>query len=226
MRTGFHNDLEWLEERAEEALGMARDALETVLAAVAESSEPLADAVIEGDDRIDNINHLIQSETLGIIARQAPVASDLRLLTGLGYMATHIERMGDCSVNIAKLVKLAGPVAYSPDIVRRLVAMGNALLLMIDQASRAFAARDVELARNLAERDDPIDEANRLIFQVAVGPEIPTEARPWAGYMLLCGRALERLGDHIVDLGEQIAFIVTGEFEEFTDASHAVLRDE
>lgn len=220
MREGFHNDLDWLTERTEEALGIARDQLELTVEAVVERDPALADAVIAGDDKLDQAYQTIHSEMLGVVARQAPVAGDLRLLTGLGFMAMHIERMGDGCVNVAKLAKLAGPYVYPVDISARIAVMGHSLLQMIDQSARAFEQRDVQLARDLVRLDDAIDDANLAIFDTATGPLLPQEARAWAGYMMLIGRAMERVGDHIVDLGEQIAFIVTGEFQEFTDASH------
>jgi phosphate transport system protein len=199
---------------------MARDAVEMTVEAIVERDPELADQVIAGDDRLDAMYQTIHTEMLGIIARQAPVAGDLRLLTGLGYMAIHIERMGDGCVNIAKLTKLAGPDVHATDLPARTASMGKDLISMIDQAARAFDKRDIELALELVRMDDRIDESNRRIFHTAVSPDLPGEIRQWAGYMLLIGRAMERIGDHIVDLGEQIAFIVTGEFREFTDASH------
>lgn len=220
MRESFQHDLEWLVQRTEEALQLVRDAVEKTVEAIVERDAEFADEIIAGDDRIDALYQTIHSEMLGVIARQAPVASDLRLLTGLGYMAIHIERMGDGCVNIAKLVKLAGPHVYPTDLPARLAAMGKDLITMIDHAARAFKERDVALAHELVRLDDAVDEANRRIFEIAVGPQMPQEIRHWAGYMLLIGRAMERIGDHAVDLGEQIAFIVTGEFHEFTDASH------
>lgn len=220
MRDSFQNDLDWLVQRTDESLGLVRAAVSKTVDALVERDAALADEVIAGDDQIDTLFQTIHSEMLGVIARQAPVASDLRLLTGLGYMAIHIERMGDGCVNIAKLVKLAGVNVYPSDLTVRIAAMGKDLIAMIDQASRAFAQRDVEMALELVRLDDSIDEGNLRVFQTAVGAQMPPEMREWAGYMLLISRAMERIGDHAVDLGEQIAFIVTGEFREFTDASH------
>ncbi len=220
MRDSFQNDLDWLVQRTEESLALVRSAVERTVEAIVERDAELADQIIAGDDKIDAIYQTIHSEMLGVIARQAPVASDLRLLTGLGYMAIHIERMGDGCVNIAKLVKLAGTQVYPTDLTARIATMGKDLITMIDQAARAFHDRNVELALDLVRLDDAVDEGNRRVFNIAVGPQLPPEIRQWAGYMLLIGRAMERIGDHAVDLGEQIAFIVTGEFREFTDASH------
>lgn len=220
MRDSFQNDLDWLVQRTDEALGLVRDAVAKTVDALVERDAAVADQVIAGDDRIDALYQTIHSEMLGVIARQAPVASDLRLLTGLGFMAIHIERMGDGCVNIAKLTKLAGTNVYPFDLTVRIAAMGKDLIAMIDQASRAFEQRDVEMAFELVRLDDVIDDGNLRVFQAAVGAQMPPEMRQWAGYMLLISRAMERIGDHIVDIGEQIAFIVTGEFREFTDASH------
>lgn len=220
MRESFQNDLDWLVQRTEDSLALVRRAVEQTVEAIVERDADLADQIIAGDDQIDEIYHTIHSEMLGVIARQAPVASDLRLLTGLGYMAIHIERMGDGCVNIAKLVKLAGTQVYPTDLTARVASMAKDLITMIDQAGRAFRERNVELALDLVRLDDAVDEGNRRVFYTAVGPQLPPEIRQWAGYMLLIGRAMERIGDHSVDLGEQIAFIVTGEFREFTDASH------
>lgn len=220
MRTSFHRDISWLEQRTAFALTIARDAIEQVAESLIEHDLALADAVIREDDRLDAIYLEIQNEMFSIIARQAPVAGDLRRLMAYGNMSTHIERMGDGCVNAAKMIKLAGPEIYPYDITARLAATAKDLLAMTDQAARAFADHNVELAIDLERLDDAIDDANRRVFQVAVGAEIPAELREWAGYMLLMARAFERTGDHIVDLGEQIAFVVTGEFREFTDASH------
>ncbi|MFY9487125.1 MAG: phosphate signaling complex protein PhoU [Solirubrobacterales bacterium] len=220
MRDSFQNDLDWLVQRTDEALALARVAVSQTVEAIVERDAELADRIIADDDKLDAVYQSIHSELLGVIARQAPVAGDLRLLTGLGYMAVHIERMGDGCVNIAKLVKLAGPYIYPTDLPARIAAMGKDLIAMIDQAARAFHDRDVTRALDLVRMDDSIDDGNRRVFETAVGPTLPAEIRQWAGYMLLIGRAMERIGDHVVDLGEQIAFIVTGEFREFTDASH------
>lgn len=217
MRKNFQRDLSWLESRTEEALGLARDALELTVQAIIDRDPTLADEVIAGDDKLDELYQTIHNEMLGIIARQAPVASDLRLLTGLGFMAMHIERMGDACVNVAQLLKLAGPGIYPLDISMRVASMGQMLLTMIDQTTQAFLLKDLYLAHDLVRLDDGVDDANLRVFQEAVGPTVPPEARAWAGYMMLTARAFERLGDHIVDLGEQIAFIVTGEFREFAD---------
>lgn len=220
MRNSFQRDIAWLEERTSHALMIARDAIEQIAEAVIERDLELADSVIAEDDKLDAVYREIQEEMLSIIARQAPVASDLRMLMGLGYMSTHIERIGDGCVNAAKMIKLGGPDAQPFDITARLAGMAKDVLRMVDMASRSFAERNVELALELVRLDDAVDEANRRVFQEAVGPAIPDALREWAGYMLLTARALERMGDHIVDVGEQISFIVTGEFHEFTDASH------
>ncbi|MGH2925791.1 MAG: phosphate signaling complex PhoU family protein, partial [Solirubrobacterales bacterium] len=133
----------------------------------------------------------------------------------------NIERMGDQCVNIAKLIPIAGhePPA-DEELLGYLVSMGKAIRVQIRQAKRAFAERDVEMARDLVREDDVIDDLNRDCFQraIEIGDEI--DRREWAMTMMLVARALERIGDNAVDVGEQVAFLVTGLFREFEDASH------
>ena len=220
MRESYQHDLTYLEGRTREAIAAARDALEQLVEAVIERDTEIIAEVIADDDRLDELYQEIHREMLAIIARQAPVAGDLRLLTGLGMMGLHLERVGDSCVNIAKMLQLAGDGGPENDLLARFAAIGKELISMLDQAGLALQQRDVALAVDLVERDDEIDRANRRIFELATLAELPEDARQWAGCMLLIGRSFERIGDHIVDLGELIAFIVTGTFEEFSDASH------
>src|SRR5665647_1408841 len=173
MRNSFQDDLEALEVQTADALMIARDALEQTVEALIERDDSLASAVIAGDDKLDDLYQEIHTDMLSVIARQAPVAGDLRLLTGLGFMAVHIERMGDGCVNIAKLLRLAGPESHSADLTARVATMGKDLIAMLDQAARAFEGRDVELATELADLDDAIDEANLKVFKTACSEQVP-----------------------------------------------------
>jgi phosphate transport system protein len=98
--------------------------------------------------------------------------------------------------------------------------MGKAIRVQIRQAKRAFADRNVEMARDLVREDDVIDNLNRDCFQRAIEIGDEHDRREWAMTMMLVARALERIGDNAVDVGEQVAFLVTGLFREFEDASH------
>jgi phosphate transport system protein len=108
----------------------------------------------------------------------------------------------------------------SEEIVSRLDRMGEVARHQITQAKQAFSLRDVDLARDLVRQDDELDRLNREIFRIAIDIGVDPDTREWAMYMMLVARALERIGDNTVDIGEQVAFVVTGLFREFEDASH------
>jgi phosphate transport system protein len=133
----------------------------------------------------------------------------------------NIERMGDQCVNVAKLIPIAGHEAPADEqILHNLVRMGRSVRAEITQAKRAFRDRDVDLARDLVRLDDVVDDLNRDCFHLAIEIGDDHDRREWAMAMMLVARALERMGDNAVDIGEQVAFVVTGLFQEFEDASH------
>jgi phosphate transport system protein len=140
------------------------------------------------------------------------------------HVNLHLERMADYCVTIAKLVKLTRGAPGEPTMIEELQEMGRRAEEMIQVALESFARRDVISATSLVQLDEVINRANRRVtHQVLVAGSDPA-LREWGLRMLLVSRALERIGDHAVDIGEQTAFLVTGEFQEFTDASHPVSR--
>ena len=149
------------------------------------------------------------------------MATDLRLIAALLHLMKAIERMGDQCVNIAKLIPIAGHEPPADErIVKDITTMSKQVQTQISQAKRAFEARDVEMARDLARQDDVVDNLNKEIFRIALEIGDDHDRREWAMTMILVARAIERIGDNCVDIGEQVAFIVTGLFREFQDASH------
>jgi phosphate transport system protein len=220
-RTHFQEELESLEHMALGGLDMVVSALERALEAVEHHDSELAAMVIGDDDRIDGRYLEVHQGLLSLIALQAPVATDLRLVSALLHVIHHVERMGDQCVNVAKLVPLAGhdPPA-DPAMVERLAAMGRAAREVVIQAKQAFERRDVGLAHDLVRADDEIDRLNRECFQLALEIGDDADRREWAMHMMLVARNIERIGDNAVDIGEQTAFVVTGLFREFEDASH------
>jgi phosphate transport system protein len=132
-----------------------------------------------------------------------------------------MERMGDQCVNVAKLIPLVGHDPPADDrIVRDLTTMGRQVKTQLVQAKRAFIERDVEMARDLVRQDDVVDNLNKQIFRIAIEIGDDADRREWAMTMILAARAIERIGDNCVDIGEQVVFVVTGLFREFQDASH------
>jgi phosphate transport system protein len=220
-RVHYQEELENLEKQALGGLDLVVATLDRTIEAAEHQDVELAELVIADDDRIDGRYLEVHQAILTLLATQAPVATDLRLISALLHVMKNMERMGDQCVNIAKVIPIAGhePPA-DEEMVRDIVTMGRQARSLITQAKRAFADRDVELARDLVRQDDVIDNLNREVFNLALQVGDTQDRREWAMTMMLVARALERVGDNAVDIGEQVAFVVTGLFREFEDASH------
>ena len=222
-RSHFQDELADLERQALGGLGMVVTALDRALETVQHQDVELASMVIADDDRIDGRYLEVHQGILSLLALQAPVAGDLRLVAALLHVIKHIERMGDQCVNMAKLVPLAGhePPADA-GLLGAIHQMGAAARQLVVQAGQAFSNRDAGLAQDLVRQDDEIDRLNREVFHTALEIGDDADRREWAMHMMLVGRCIERIGDNAVDIGEQTAFVVTGLFREFEDASHPV----
>jgi phosphate transport system protein len=219
-RHRYHEELDRIERSALESLDMVAESLEQATAALRDRDMVLATRVISGDDRIDDRYLEIHQEALSLIAREAPVATDLRLIAAILHTMRHVERMGDQCVNICKLVPLAGhepPV--EAEILARIEEMSRRLNTQINDAKRCFSERSLGLAELVARSDAEINRLNREIFRIALEVGSDFDTREWAMLMMLAARSLERIGDNAVDICEQVAYIVTGEFREFSDAS-------
>ena len=224
-RTRFQEELHGLEEHALGGLDLVVEALDRTLEALEHQDVELAGLVIADDDRIDGRYLEVHQGLLSLMALQAPVASDLRLVASLLHVIKHIERMGDQCVNICKLIPLSGHDAPADhDLVERIERMGALVRSLVTQSRQGFALRDVQLAEDLVRQDAEINQLNREIFSLALECGEDADRREWASYMMLVARSLERIGDNAVDIGEQTAFVVTGLFREFSDASHAPAR--
>jgi phosphate transport system protein len=221
IRVQYREELQQLEERALDGLDLVVAALERTVEAVQHQDVELAELVIADDDVIDGRYLEVHQAILTLLATQAPVATDLRLIAALLHVMKNVERMGDQCVNIAKLIPIAGHEPPADEqMLNNLVTMGKALPAQIKQAKRAFLERDINMARDLVRQDDVIDNLNKECFHRAIEIGDEHDRREWAMTMMLVARALERIGDNAVDVGEQVAFLVTGLFREFEDASH------
>jgi phosphate transport system protein len=221
VRVHYHEELEQLEHRALDGLDLVVASLDRTVEAVQHQDTELAELVIDDDDMIDGRYLEIHQSILNLLATQAPVASDLRLIAALLHVMKSMERMGDQCVNIAKLIPVTGHDPPADDaMLADILNMGKGVREQLRQAKRAFADRDVGLARDLVRQDDVVDNLNRGVFQRAIEIGDDHDRREWAMTMILVARAIERIGDNAVDIGEQVAFIVTGLFREFEDASH------
>ncbi|HEV2791438.1 MAG TPA: phosphate signaling complex protein PhoU [Solirubrobacterales bacterium] len=221
VRVHYQEELERLEASALGGLDLVSAALERTMEAVARQDVELAQIVIADDDRIDGRYLEVHQSLITLLATQSPVATDLRLISALLHVLKSIERMGDQCVNVCKVIPLAGNEApVDPEMVELILTMGERTRPLISQAKRAFEERNVEMARDLVRRDDAVDQLNRECFGLALRLGDDADQREWAMTMLLSARAIERVADNAVDIGEQVAFVVTGLFREFSDASH------
>jgi phosphate transport system protein len=221
IRVEYQEELERLEASALGGLDLVSAALSRTLEAVEHQDVELAQIVVADDDRIDGRYLEVHQALITLLATQSPVATDLRLISALLHVLKNIERMGDQCVNICKLIPLTGNEPPSDqEMVKLILAMGGQTKTLISQAKRSFAGRDIELAQDLVRQDDVVDNLNRECFRLALEIGDDADKREWAMTMLLGARAIERIGDNAVDIGEQVAFVVTGLFQEFEDASH------
>ena len=219
VRLGFHDELKGAEDDLLAQGTLIAAQLERVLGALATRDAEVAQAVIDGDDPVDELYIKGQTTILNLLALQAPVATDLRLVSAILHSNMHLERMGDLCVNIAKFVLNRHP--YPPDspMLDRLQEMGARAADMLQTSMAAFSQRSLELAEQLPVKDDVLDRLNRGMLDSLREYAGDEDAFEWATNVILVARYLERFGDHAVDVGEQIAFLVTGVFREFTDAS-------
>jgi phosphate transport system protein len=220
-RLHYQEDLERLESRALEGLDLVVQALDRTIEAVQHQDTELAQLIIAEDDVLDGRYLEVHQRLLTMIATQAPVASDLRLISALLHVMKNMERMGDQCVNIAKMLPILGHEPPADErMLKNIFTMGKQVRSLVTQVKRAFADRDMDLARDLVRQDDVVDNLNKECFQIAIEIGDDHDRREWAMTMILVARALERIGDNAVDIGEQVAYVVTGLFREFEDASH------
>lgn len=212
MREGFRQEMKDLKA---EVHGIGLSVTEMMSASVkslVEGDVDAADKVIASDDDIDRRCLGIEEHSLKVIATQSPVARDLRLLYSLTYMAWHLERMADLSVNIAKAAKRTASRRGPQTLYDLIQAQGNLVRLVLDATMEAFEKRDLELARKLEDLDEPIDHLYKQFFR-ELGRLQDEDDIEWASSMVLASRYLERIADNAVDIGERIAYLVTGEFD-------------
>jgi len=220
MRISLQEDLDSITANLLEEGDLVLRSLRGALNALREADTELADEVIAFDDEVDRRYLAIEQGIEVLLACQTPVAVDLRLVLAMLHANLHLERMADYCVTIAKLTKLVAGVEPEARMIQAFEEMGARAEEMIRVALDSFVARDVDEASSLVDLDELIDRANRRVVRhvLELGPD--PALSEWGLRMIVVSRCLERIGDHAVDIGEQTAYLVTGEFREFTDASH------
>lgn len=226
-RAQFHEDLEALELQLLTMGELAAVAVRKAVDALLEHDDEKAKAVIAGDDEVDELFLSIDQGVFSLLALQAPVASDLRLMSVLMHSSGHLERIADQAVNIAKLFEITRELPTSQAILQMIGEMGDVSVSMVRSAMDALRRRDLAACERLPEMDDPVDRLNRHMHLEVAKLADDARALDWGMHMNMVARALERVGDNAVDIGEQVEFLLTGEYREFTDASETgVITDE
>ncbi len=220
MRVTLQEELDTLQASLSEEHELVLRALRGSINALRESDPELADEVIAFDDEVDALYLAIEQGIESLLARQTPVAVDLRFVLAVLHSNLHLERMADLCVTIAKLTKLAHGLPPDSTLIEGFDEMASRAEEMIRVALDSFINRDIAGAESLVGLDELIDRTNRRVAKHILELGGDPERREWGLRMLLISRCLERVGDHAVDIGEQVAYLVTGEFREFTDASH------
>ena len=219
-RQHFHEQLEALEQEIQDMSAAAQDLFDLSIGTIGGSNRADCQRVIAGDDAVDNYFMAIEQGIMDLFALQAPVASDLRLLTAILHIDLHLERVGDMAVAIATNVDASWGLPRNTQVVQRLQEMGNLALQMQAAAMDALARRDLELCRRLTVMDERIDRLHRGTMNEILTQSSERDMLEWGIRMHVVSREIERVGDHAVDIGEQVAYVITGVFVEFTDASH------
>ena len=220
MRVTFQEELDRLEANLQEESELVLRSLRGAINALEQQDTELADEVIAFDDEVDARYLDISQGIEQLLARQTPVAIDLRLVLAVLHINLGLERMADLCVTIAKLTKLTARLEPDEELVEAFEEMGSRGEEMLRVAMTSFADRDLTGAESLVDLDELIDRANRRVVKHVLELGNDPALREWGLRMIVVSRCLERVGDHAVDIGEQTAYLVTGEFREFTDASH------
>ncbi len=219
-RQAFHEELDSIELEVLVEGELAERAIDRAVTALVTGDADLAHRVIAEDDAVDERYLSVERRILEVLALQTPVAGDLRRLSAILHINLHLERIGDQAVNAAKIFLSVRDLPAGTTVLSHLNEMGDMVRAMIRTALASLRDRDLELALTLTVMDDPVDRLNMGMYREVAALASDPQMLEWGLRMNVLARQLERVGDNAVDIGEQVAFLLTGEFREFTDASH------
>ena len=217
-RDRFHDTLERLEADVQAQGALVRAALARATRGLVTGDAALCGAVVAGDDEVDRRYLEIERRVVELLGRNAPVASDLRLLTAILHINLHLERIGDMAVNVAWLGQAVAGAPRGGRWIRHLEQMSDTAVWMVELAMQAFGARNAQESQRIPTLDDRVDELNRSLLAAMLAPGQPLDQLAWVVHLHDAGRQLERAADHAVDIAEQVWFLVTGELQEFDSA--------
>ena len=225
MRDAFHEDLDRISDQLVEMTRLVSSAMSRATTALLDADITLAEQVIENDARIDALREELDMRAIDLLARQQPVATDLRIVVTAMRMSSDIERMGDLARHVAKVARLRYPEsAVPPELRSTFREMGHVAERIVEKAGSVIAARDVDAAREIARDDDAMDELHRHLFATVTSPAW-AHGTETAVDITLLGRYYERFADHAVSVAERVVWIVTGEWGADTEGSHEDAED-
>jgi phosphate transport system protein len=211
MRDSYHEELDDINACLVEMANSVGSQMSTATTALLDADVALADLVIAGDDAIDATRENIEQRTFTLLARQQPVAGDLRTITTAMRIVSDLERMGDLAAHIAKVARMRFPDHAVPQEVRpAFLEAGNVAELLITKTATVIAKRDVEAARELETDDDAMDRIHRGLFRQLLSDDWPYGIESAIDVTLL-GRYYERFADHAVSVARRVCYLVTGE---------------
>ncbi|MEU4802371.1 phosphate signaling complex protein PhoU [Actinosynnema sp. NPDC023587] len=217
MREAYHDQLGQLADRLADMCGMAGDAMERATSALLQADLGLAEQVIGDDVKIDDVRASIEEQAYALLALQAPVATDLRIVLAVIHAAESVERMGDLALHVAKAARRRHPNHVLSDTVEPYFAeMGRIAVELAREATDIIRTQDVERARSLEDADDAMDDLHRHLFTVIMDKEWP-HGVPSAVDTTLLGRFYERFADHAVSVAKRTVYVVTGRMPGYGD---------
>lgn len=210
MREGFQADLAELGQLLVSMSASVRGNMQEATQALLDVNRPVADIVVAGDAKVDALHQRVEERATELLARQAPVAKDLRMVLTALKIAGDLERMGDLAQHVAKIVLMRHPQpVVPPELVDVFREMGAVAYRMADKTTTVLDTQDATRARELERDDDEMDALHRKLFEVVLGDwKHGVEA---AIDITLLGRFYERYADHAVNAGKQISYLITGE---------------
>jgi phosphate transport system protein len=212
-RDAFHHELQELEEAVVQMATLVEGAIANSVQALTQRDVHLAQEVIDGDNLVNEHQRTIRNKTFGVMARQAPVARDLRELVTIQLVTNELERMGDHALSVAKnAIRLAGygPIKATLDLPE----MAKQVRQQVRDAIQAFVDVNIAEAREICVRDDEVDHLYRQIFDGLLVCMRDSENVPQATSLLFVAYDLERIGDRVTNICEDVIYMVTGEIEE------------
>jgi phosphate transport system protein len=211
MRDTYHDELDAISTSLVEMTNLVGSAMSRATTALLDADLQLAESVIANDEAVDTLYRDTEARAFDLLARQQPVASDLRVLVTSLRMVADLERMGDNAVHVAKIARRRYPASAVPPALRGTVLqMGNTAQEIVAKAGSVIAGRDIEMAAQLEKDDDVMDELHRELFRLILDDRWDEGVEP-AIDITLAGRYYERFADHAVSVARRVVYLVTGE---------------